>query len=349
MERVAHPSWKPILVFLASIITVPVVMLLKLPFGFIGVVTSFVLIQLFLHEVYLKAAERFAGAVVASVLGVLILEWLYPYPFLGLALSALLVFIFMYYFVERLHDYGMLFAVLTLALMVNFGFFDSQKMAFVFATYWSTGIAIGCMVVVMLALGVSIKSRFCFQQAESHMVQDAKGFHLESGLIALRVVGALVSIIALQHVLKQFDTTIQAVIAAVVVTVQRQVHLAYHRLFFRVLGVLVGTGIAVVCGYLLEQFHIPYLSVFFIVLFLTLFSWLSQKCPAYLEYFFLQTGVMLPLILMTDTGEIYNHTIGMARALGSIEGGVVGLLWVYALYLPIHWCRKQEIMRGGHV
>ncbi len=337
MERIEHPRWKPLLVLVSTAIATFLVFHFNIPYGFLFVVTCFVLLQVFMHELYLKSLERIIGPVIASLFSVLLVYLAGPLWMISVFGCILMVSICMYLYAQRVYEYSMLLAGLTSALIVSFYYFMGPRAAYQLAIYWPLNILLGSLLVVILAFMIRAKVQFNFHEPQHQTPKIGywfSHFNRYSSLIALRIVISLAAIILINGWLKQPSIAIQSLIAGVVVSAQLDLALTHHRVFFRVMGIIMGCLVGVVYGHFMTHFNLPDLMLVLIPLTLMLFSWLSQKLPVQLEYFFLQAGVMIPLILFdTVPGELYNSSIGIHRALGSIEGGLVALLVVYLFHI----------------
>jgi hypothetical protein len=232
----------------------------------------------------------------------------------------------------------MILGAITSALVMTFYYFVSPHEAYQIALYWPLNIIFGAILTCLLALLLQLAQPFRFyepRQTNKLAMQFPKP-NLYATLVALRMSIAIFLVILENFWLKDPSTTVQGVIAAAVVSAQLRMTHAHHRLFFRVLGVIVGACIAIFYGKLFSLYYsIPFL-IAVITLTLMLFSWLTQVLPRYLEYFFLQAGVMIPVILFDTSGhQFFNESLGIHRALGSIEGGLIALVVVYLFHIPI--------------
>lgn len=337
MHHLKQAWLKATLVGIASLIATMISFYDHFPVNFISVVTVFVLIQLFLHEIYSKTLERILGPLSTAIISAIIIFVCQGNFMLILALLAALVFVCIYFYTQKNYPYSMVLGAVTTALMAGFVFVDSNAAAYNFALYWIINIMIGALIVVVLTFIadkiLSIK----------HAMQHAGGSHKQkfafnpiSGLVALRVLITLTLIIFVTDYYNYDAVMLQAVIAGVIVAAQLDLKTTHHRLLFRALGVLIGSVLAILYGHLLSRYPSIYLAGGLIVVSLMLFTFLSELTPRYLEYMFLQAGVMIPLILMDKTpDQLYNLSIAIDRGMGAIVGGVIAVIIAYIFYWPI--------------
>ena len=332
MERKQHPYWKFLLVAISTFLGTVLAVLFKIPYGFLICVTSFVLIQLFVHELWQKSLERMIGPIVFSALSLGLVVLCQQRWILSVVGCALLVFVAMYAYAQKWHLYGMLLGGITSALIVSFYYFIGPHEAEQLALYWPLNIILGVVCILPAAGVIWLCTRYPFrEQHSSHSdIQTLFRFNPRALQMALRITVTIALVIVLNKILHKPAITLQGLIAGVVVSAQFDLNMTHHRLLFRVLGVVFGCAVALAIGVLIEHSGQPIWQIVWVPLMLMVMTFLADRLPVYLEYGFLQAGVMVPLILMSgSSGEIYNTAVGIDRALGSIEGGIIGLLVVY--------------------
>ena len=360
---------KPILVFLSTLITCYLTLRYRIPFGFLSVVTCFVLFQLFFSNLFKKFLERFLGASIAAALSIGILISLHTLPILSGLAGVLITFLFFYGYARRIYDYSMVLGGITFVLIFGFYYFITPASAKELAWYWPLNILIGGLCAVVLfylsklctvfykflkilnshpssSNSLNFLNFLNFLGSQASTIEDSHSSvlpqsYLASGLISLRITLTLL-IIILQNVwMHHASTMIQAIIAGSVITAQLEIKHSHHRFLFRVLGVILGTLIAVALGHIATEMVAPgfwptFWIACFIIITLTFFSVCTLVFPSTFDYFFLQAGVMLPVVLLSGShGTLYNTSIGISRAIGSIEGGLIGLVLVYLFQWPI--------------
>lgn len=312
-------------------------------YNFIAVVTCFVLFQLFFHEIYVKTLERALGTLLTALIAAGIIFLFRTNMMLTLILLALLAFVCLYFYAQKKYSYSMILGIITVGVMAGFVYLGSVNAAYHFAIYWIVNIVIGGVIVAVLSF---IAHKMSWVEVSGvHLSSFNLKLYYDSAsvLVALKVLIALMLIIFLTHYFRYDAVLLQAVIAGVVVSVQLDLKNTHHRVLFRNLGVFGGAVLAILYGHLVSFYPSTYFMGFLIVVSLALFTFLSEVMPKYLEYMFLQAGVMIPLILMDRApGEFYNVALAMDRGIGSIVGGLIGLLVAYAFYWPIKKLEKSK-------
>lgn len=341
---------KTILVAIASLVSVIISFYDHFPFSFIAVVTTFVLLQLFPHELYRKTIERVLGPLFNAAISALIIFLCRDNWMLAISLLAALVFVCIYFYTQGFYPYSMVLGALTTALMASFVFTNSNAVAYHFGFYWVVNIIIGAIVAVV-SLFLLSKILQLKRTATNKSKVVVEKFHLNpvSSLVALRVLLTIGFIIFITDYYNYDEVIVQAVIAGVIVAAQLDLRNTHHRLLFRFLGVVLGAFVAVFYSHLIVLYPSIYWAGCLIIVTLALCTFLAEMTPKYLEYMFLQAGIMLPLILMDKSAtELYNFHIAIDRGAGSIVGGVIALILAYLFHWPIKkFETKQNLQELG--
>lgn len=315
----------------------------KLNYGYFSVITSFVLIQLFYSEIFLKIVERIIGPTLAFMITFCIIYFMHSYFIPYLIFSIIIVFLFAYYYAHAFYPYAMLWGLMTCALMSSEAYVSSPELGLRLGFYWVINIIIGSLVVLVTAFSIQP-----FKKSIKLHITKKKLFHLFSLdfpkksikkdysaiLIASRITLTVLFICSLNHLMGWEYVNIQAIIAGTVVSAQISLNKAHHKVIFRMTGVLLGSLFAILYVLILLKSPSTILEGVLIVSTLTICIFLAEKFP-YLDYVFLQLGIVIPLILIHPTTEQYHLSLTLYRGFGSLEGGIIGTLMEYLFYFPL--------------
>lgn len=346
------PKINKILLGMVAIILANLIYLYThLDYGYFSVITTFILIQKFYAELYLKILERIIGPAVAFGLTFFIVKFLHDYFIPYLMLSVSVVFVFAYYYAGTQYIHAMLWAVMTCALMTIIGYTSSAEMGIRLGFYWVLNIIIGALIVWITDVGFKIllKIPIQFKATKKKLMDD---FYLSchraiqkidflACIIAARITLTLLVIATINYFMKWDYINLQAIIAGTVISAQLSLKKTHHRAAFRMTGALLGTLLSVIYVIILLDHPSTFLEGVFIVGTLTLCIFLTEKFP-YLEYIFSQIGIIIPLILIHPNTEQYNLVLTVYRGLGTMEGGIIGILMEYLFYMPVHYYNKHN-------
>ena len=335
---------KAMLVAFGVFITSSIVVYTHIDFGFLSIVTAYVLLQLFFSELRKKAIERIFGPTLSAILILIILMIFQNHYVLMLLSATILLMIFVYYFVVGYFSYSMILGAITISLISAMDIDKSLFQAMHLGLYWVINLLIGSIVVIMIDF---IASKWIFEKKLLNKIEDIESkksffilkrhlsnwrekskFNYKAAIVAIRVAATFIILLLVNRKMQWSFIDIQAVIAGIIVSAQPSNSLTHQRALMRALGVVVGAIIAIGFAYLLQICPSLFLTVILITGSLGTLTLLSENYLFY-EYAFLQAGVMIPLILITSNQEIINVHLAFERSLGSFEGGLVAIAMVY--------------------
>ncbi|MCX7121879.1 MAG: FUSC family protein [Gammaproteobacteria bacterium] len=331
-------------VFIASVIVV----FTHIDFGFLSIVTVFVLLQLFFSELRRKAIERIFGPLLSAILILAVLMIFRNHYVIMLLATAILVVIFIYYFVVGYFPYSMILGAITISLISAMDVNKNLHQAINLGLYWVVNLLIGSVIVIMIDFFSSKwifqkkilniidnlerkKTFFPFREHLSNLREKSK-FNYKAGIIAIRVAATFIILLLVNRKMQWSFIDIQAVIAGIIISARASIVLSHRFALMRLLGVIVGAFIAILYAYFLQSYPSLFLTIILMTVSLGILTWLSEHYRSF-EYAFLQMGVMIPLILITSNQEVINVHLAVERSLGSLEGGLVGIVMVYASHL----------------
>src|SRR3990167_4352755 len=108
---------KAMLVAFGVFITSSIVVYTHIDFGFLSIVTAYVLLQLFFSDLRKKAIERIFGPTISAILILIVLMIFRNHYFMMLLSAVILVMIFIYYFVVGYFSYSMILGAITISLI----------------------------------------------------------------------------------------------------------------------------------------------------------------------------------------------------------------------------------------
>ncbi len=349
---------KTALVTVGIFITSSIVVCTRIDFGFLSIVTVFVLLQLFFLDLRKKAIERIFGPTIFSVLNIVILIVLRDHYVLMFLSSAILLMICIYYFVVGYFSYSMILGAITIGLVNAMDANRGLSQAVHLSLYWVINLLIGSIVVLMIDFFYkkwiferNIPNKIAPVENEKHVFSVKKHlnylceksvFSYRAVIISLRVTATVVSLLLVNRAMGWSFIDIQAVIAGIIISAQPSIAMTYRRTLMRMLGVISGAGIAIFFAYFLQSYPSLFLTIILMTVSLGMLTWVSERYR-FFEYAFLQAGVMIPLILITSNQEVINVHLAVERSLGSLEGGLVGIAMVYASYF------LKRIVSGTHL
>lgn len=316
----------------------------KLNYGYFSVITSFILVQAFYSEILIKIIERILGPTIAFMLafGIIYLFHSYFIPYFILSLA--IVFLFSYYYALGFYPYAMLWALMTTAIMTDAAYVDSEPLGIILGSYWVLNIVIGSLIVLITLYSFKkFKKPFVRLRIfkKKSMLAFFKAFkkinrtiHPSAMLVACRITLTLLFISIINYFMNWGHVSLPALIAGAIISAQLTLQSTHHRAIFRMTGVLLGTLFAILYVLILLHFPSTLLEGLFIIGSLTLCIFLAEKFP-YLDYVFLQLGIVIPLILIHPNTGQYNITLTLYRGFGSLEGGIIGMLMEYLFYFPL--------------
>jgi uncharacterized membrane protein YccC len=339
---------KTALVALGIFITSSIVIYMQIDFGFLSIVTTFVLLQLFFTELRRKAIERIFGPTLAAIL-ILSIFIVFRNHYVIMFLSAvILLMIFIYYFSVEYFSYSMILGAITISLISAMYANQNLTQAIHLGIYWVVNLFIGSVVVLTIDFFAKkwifdkklsntierIESKKYIFLLKEHLseLRDKSKFNYKAAVISLRVTAAVVILLLTNRAMQWSFIDIQAVIAGIVISAQPSIEMTHQRALMRMLGVISGAVIALFFAYFLQSYPSLFLTIILMTVSLAMLTWLSEHYR-FFEYAFLQAGVMIPLILITSNKEVINVHLAFERSLGSLEGGLVGIAMVYASHL----------------
>lgn len=321
-----------------------------LDYGYFSVITTFILIQKFYAELYLKILERIMGPAIAFALTYFIVKFLHDYFIPYFTFSLAIIFVFAYYYASTQYIHAMLWAVMTCALMTIIGYSSSAEIGIRLGFYWVLNIIMGALIVWItdISFKVFLKIPIQFRATKKKLMDDfyvschkaIQKIDFLACLIAARITLTLLVIAAINYFMKWDYINLQAIIAGTVISAQLSLKKTHHRAAFRMTGALLGTLLSVIYVVVLLDYPSTFLEGVFIVGTLTLCIFLTEKFP-YLEYIFSQIGIIIPLILIHPNTEQYNLALTVYRGLGTLEGGIIGILMEYIFYIPLKKYQKK--------
>lgn len=327
---------KALTMAVAVFITSSIVILIDLPLGFLAVVTVIVLMQLYFTELRAKAFERIFGTVVATtlILGLLIvLHHYFAFMLLG---SALLLMVFVHYFVMGFMPYAMIMAAVTVSLISGMIMHKNIHEAINIGFYWILNVYIGALIVLIMDfistkwISKEIKLANNSFSLKKHLnsFYEKSVLDFNATIIACRVALTFLSIVLINRRMNWSFIDIQALIAGIIVSVQLTLKMTHQRAFLRLVGVIFGAVLAIFYAYLLQLYSEQMLLIGLITISIAFFTFLSERFKSG-EYALLQASIMLPLILMTSSATTINVRLAFERSLGSVEGALLGIIMVY--------------------
>ena len=339
---------KTALVSIGVFITSSIVVFTRIDFGFLSIVTAFVLLQLFFSELREKAIERIFGPLLAAILILAVLMVFRNHYVIMLLAAIILVMIFIYYFVVGFFSYSMILGAITVSLISAMDLNKNLSQAIDLGLYWVINLLIGSIVVMIIDFVASkwifekklldkienIESKRYFLLFKKHLNnwREKSKFNYKAAIIAIRVAATFIILLLFNRKMQWSFIDIQAVIAGTIISARASIALSHRFALMRLLGVLVGAFIAILYAYFLQSYPSLCLTIILMTVSLGILTWLSEHYRSF-EYAFLQMGVMIPLILITSNQEVINVHLAVERSLGSLEGGLVGIVMVYASHL----------------
>lgn len=132
----------------------------------------------------------------------------------------------------------------------------------------------------------------------------------------------------------QLPNAIQALITTVVLCAEINIGRAHYKMSRRFMGVIIGGTFSLLSLFVLSHFtHFG---------FLLLLVFISMASAAYVamgperfSYAGLQSGVMIPLVLLYNSGPSPDLTLGLERLGGVVEGAIIAFIVLYSLW-PAH-------------
>lgn len=343
MDKATSFNWiKATLVCINVFLTATVAAALKIQYGFFSVTTAYVLIQVYLDKVYLKTIERMLGPCVAFILTLLVITILHNHFIIMLVSAALLTFLFIYYYSKDHFSYAMLLGGITVSFMSALAYTSSTAAAVKIGVYWVINIFLASVIVLVITY---LARKWLPEKSNSDQLtpsqtwqvhfknhfqtwKDKSSFNFISFLIATRVTLTVMILTLINQAMGWSSIDLQAVIAGTVVSAQLSIEKTHLYASLRILGVITGAIIAIIYAHILQVFPNQILLVLLITFTLGAFSLFGERF-AKTQYAFIQAGMMLPIILLTSSATIINTTLAWQRALGSLEGGVIGIMMVY--------------------
>lgn len=337
---------KATLVATGVFITSSIVVYTQIDFGFLSIVTAYVLLQLFFSELRKKAIERIFGPTLAAIL-ILMILMVFRNHYVMMFLSAtILLMIFIYYFSVGYFSYSMILGAVTISLISAMDVNKDLSQAIHLGLFWVINLLIGSIVVIMIDF---VASKWLFEKKLVNKIEHIESlghwrekstFNYKATVVALRVAATFIILLLVNQKMRWSFIDIQAMIAGIIISAQPSITLTHRRALMRALGVIVGAIIAIGFAYFLQIVPSLFLTVLLITGSLGMFTLLSERYQFY-EYAFLQAGVMIPLILITSNQEIINVHLAFERSLGSLEGGLVAITMVYASALFLFFNERR--------
>ncbi len=343
MNKPAALNWvKAVLVSISVLLATIIVSYFKIDYGFFSVITSYVLIQVFLEKVYTKTIERIVGPCIAFIFTFFIIAILHNHFVIMLISSAILSFLFIYFYSKDHFSYAMLLGGVTVSLMSAMAYATSTAAGIKIGIYWVINIVLASFIVMIVTFvarkwlpkdhqlpSLSKPESFIRKLKENlQLWKEESKFNYISFLIASRVTLTVMIIILVNETMGWSAIDLQAVIAGTVVSAQLNLVKTYLSASLRILGVIIGAMIAILYAHILQLFPSQILLILMITLTLGAFSLFGDRFEK-TQYAFLQAGMMLPIILLTSSATIINTTLAWQRTLGSLEGGIIGIIMVY--------------------
>lgn len=342
---------KTALVAVAVFITSNIVIFANLRFGFLSIVTVLVLMQLFFTQLRAKAVERIFGTSIAAILFLLILLIFHNHFMLMLLGSTLLLMVFVYYFAVDYFPYSMIMGAITISLISGMNLHNNFYDAFQIGMYWVINIFIGAGVVICMdyiankffvkhleahqTLNLSDDKKISLWKKHARLFYEKSVFNYNAMIVSCRVAITFVAIVLINRQMGWSFIDIQALIAGIIVSAQLTIAMTHRRALLRFIGVIVGALLAIAYAYLLQIYPSAWLLIILISVSAGILTWLSEWFK-FLEYAFLQAGLMLPLILIATNMHDINTRMAIERGLGSFEGGLVAVIMVYLSVLFLH-------------
>ena len=336
---------KTALVIVGVFIASSIVVYTHIDFGFLAIVTTFVLLQLFFSELRKKAIERIFGPAISAILILSILILFRNHYVLMFLCASILLMIFIYYFSVGYFSYSMILGAITISLISAMDANNNLSQATHLGLYWVINLLIGSIVVIAIDFVAKkwvFKNKFfnIIEPVENekyifsikkhlNYLREKSTFNYRAAVISLRVTATVIILLLVNHAMQWSFIDIQAVIAGIIISAQPSIAMTHQRALMRMLGVIIGAVVAIFFAYFLQSYPSSFMTIILMTVSLGILTWLSEHYR-FFEYAFLQAGVMIPLILITSNQEVINVHLAVERSLGSLEGGLVGIAMVYA-------------------
>ncbi|MDF1654561.1 MAG: FUSC family protein [Coxiellaceae bacterium] len=158
-------------VALECVLVALIVEWVHVPFGGIAVITVLILNTVYYKQTIAKGIQRFAGAVVCSVISVIMIAWFSNLPFLYFCSMVLWLSIVFYLFQCNIQSYAMLIGGITIGLLMTVGISDPHN-AIQTAFHWSICVGIGVFTVWLFNLFWPLYSKKTLEQEIVALIQQ---------------------------------------------------------------------------------------------------------------------------------------------------------------------------------
>ncbi len=317
---------------------------LSMPSPYMCIITCYVLTNIYAHEIYLKTTERVTGAVIAvAVLNFIISLGSDHIIVQQLLFLAAILSCFYLHFI-RFKPYAMLIASVVLSFSMATELNDSGKAALALGENWTLDVLLGSTIAVLMNLLVKSwrdfgrvapidNMRFELELLFTSLLKksrlrDTLAWDKNAFIKSIRIILIFVFIVVFNHFMGIKLLTVQALIGAVVVSVQLTFEHSHTKFWHRVLGATLGAILALMTLKLVQvwqwNIHWIWLIEIWLSFFLVLMWWQPHR-----KYFFFQVGLLI-IMLITGTGGEHASSIEIAwqRALGNLEGGFISLVLI---------------------
>ena len=328
---------KAILIFITTIITTIITVYGHLPYGFVSIISSFVIIYMYSDKILKMAYQRLIGSFIAVLLMFILLPLEPHTPILFIILSALLLFLVSYFYAQnQSKSYAFIFCMITITLISNESLANGYYLGFKLGIFWILNIAIA----VFLTLGLTYLIKNFSSKLKLHQTVENKpinnagwyNYNFISTLVAIRITLSVLIVSIINWHFNITDINLQALITTLVVTSQRSTQNFNRKIWNRLLGILIGCVLAIIYAKICIFFKQQWLLVSLLTIFFTI-SILIDKKIKYAKYIILQAVIMIPIISLTDSHSLLNSKLLYERSLGSIEGAIIAIIIFYIIHI----------------
>lgn len=326
---------------------------------FFSVVTVIVLSHLFSDNMHMKAIERLLG----SLIGVFIMYWIVVFfqhtPAVVYILGSIFIILFLYVYFKSYFAYGIFFSAITICFMGAVFYIKDPSAALGIGINWIYNVIIGgsTLIITVELVRLFFKSthphiahRKHQLRVSEHDIEELMKFDAVAFIRSILIVVSFFLLFAFNHMVGWDFLSMQSLIAVLVITMQDTNEHSFTRAFHRIRGVFLGTLIAmsVVEVFAILNWHVDIKVIIVIVsLIIMVLTFLGAKYHNK-DYIYLQAAVLVALVLVpVKHSDLFNIHYARERSLGSLEGAVIGLVFVLLFSYILSLIRKKRKKGGG--
>jgi uncharacterized membrane protein YccC len=312
----------------------------------LSVYTCHLAMVLFPYSAFQKMMERLIGRILGVAYGLALIVFLNDAPLLVLALLMLGQLVFFYVNASGRLSYASLMGGLFVGVVVEIGIAQSAVAAQAYAVSLVEQLVLATIVIILINTMSGAERIFAIETRGEPLLPLRREWLSKSAMVST---GQMLSmLIAIWFDLPTLPTMISATVLAVTTT---DAIAMSEKALERSAGAILGGGYALIAMVLLV--YVPDFSLLLALVFYGMFlaAYFTRAVPRF-SYTFLQSGLVMPLVLIGANGDLGS----IATAIQRLFGVAVGLVSAETIYLCWPWPitaapaspPSAQVVQSGH-